>query len=316
VGTYYFLTGFNATEKQWLQACLGQADKDPAAQVAAGDTTTINWDYGTKYNPHLVKLVRLSTDHADGGYFVTLVFDTAVHGLDKTSSLDGTFHLLNPFHPLDYGDLDWFDVFTGKGILQMVSEYSDAFFDFASTNIFSANLGYDIYGEEFDGDVSCDPNPNSPNRAAYRLDCLQKGDKFFLLDPLNSAYNPSFLNMYTVQRIYQQPYTLDVGVKLGIWPSPDIAFTPRLGSVRTPSLTAAMRALTYTIESDVATNWAQDITGAAAFKLFKFIPDPGSSYEYVAQCSNRGICNTYDGICDCFAGYAGRACDTQDALAL
>jgi len=39
-------------------------------------------------------------------------------------------------------------------------------------------------------------------------------------------------------------------------------------------------------------------------------------YQYVAQCSNRGYCDKEMGLCDCFAGYAGDACDTFNALAM
>jgi hypothetical protein len=318
VGNYYYLTGFNSTEKMLLQACLGQADLDPTMQVAASDHTNIKWDYGSVYNPHIVKLVRLSTDHADGGYFVALYFDTSVTGLDKVGFSDGTFKLMQPFHSLDDSQLDWFELYTSKGVLETVSNFTDAFFDFASNEVFTANLGYDIYGEAFDGDVSCDPNPESPQKAEYVLNCLQKADKFFLLDPVNTQYNPSFLNLYTVERIYQKTYSVDVGTELGIWPYPNISYTPQHPQTKdhSPNLTSPLHYKTHTIVTDQATNWAQDAGGAASFKLFKFVTQPELTFTYVAQCSNRGICNTYDGICDCFPGYTGVSCSVQNALAV
>merc|ERR1711968_298061 len=33
-----------------------------------------------------------------------------------------------------------------------------------------------------------------------------------------------------------------------------------------------------------------------------------------AECSNRGICNTDDGVCECFDGYTGEACSVQTIL--
>merc|ERR1712127_1078143 len=49
--------------------------------------------------------------------------------------------------------------------------------------------------------------------------------------------------------------------------------------------------------------------------VYKFIPGK-SKYNYAAQCSNRGLCNTDSGTCECFHGYTNDNCDTQNALAL
>ncbi|KAK1941657.1 Tenascin-X [Phytophthora citrophthora] len=35
----------------------------------------------------------------------------------------------------------------------------------------------------------------------------------------------------------------------------------------------------------------------------------------LVECSNRGVCNYKNGICSCFQGYTGYACQTQDSLA-
>jgi len=41
----------------------------------------------------------------------------------------------------------------------------------------------------------------------------------------------------------------------------------------------------------------------------------GTTYHYVAQCSNRGTCDAGTGICKCFKGYSNDNCDTQNMLA-
>merc|ERR1711881_253388 len=40
----------------------------------------------------------------------------------------------------------------------------------------------------------------------------------------------------------------------------------------------------------------------------------GTTYQYVAQCSNRGSCDASTGLCKCFKGYSNDNCDTQNML--
>ena len=49
------------------------------------------------------------------------------------------------------------------------------------------------------------------------------------------------------------------------------------------------------------------------FHVYKFVPHPQSQYKYMAPCSNRGICDEV-GLCKCFPGYAGGACEIQATL--
>jgi len=46
---------------------------------------------------------------------------------------------------------------------------------------------------------------------------------------------------------------------------------------------------------------------------YKFYP-PVAPVKYVDQCSGRGVCDSQSGLCNCFAGYTGDACDVQSAL--
>ena len=59
------------------------------------------------------------------------------------------------------------------------------------------------------------------------------------------------------------------------------------------------------------TTWS-DNTGVVI--LFHFTPHSDGSYDYVSECSNRGLCDT-DGLCKCFDGYTGHDCSIQSILA-
>ena len=48
--------------------------------------------------------------------------------------------------------------------------------------------------------------------------------------------------------------------------------------------------------------------------LFKFSPATTGNYDFVAPCSNRGICD--EGSCECFKGYTDDNCDIQSSLAV
>ncbi|KAF4318573.1 hypothetical protein BBO99_00007004 [Phytophthora kernoviae] len=52
-------------------------------------------------------------------------------------------------------------------------------------------------------------------------------------------------------------------------------------------------------------------------KIYKVTP-PGKTYQYnyVSECSGRGLCTTETGVCACFKGYTDDNCDTQNILAL
>merc|ERR1712185_252361 len=44
-----------------------------------------------------------------------------------------------------------------------------------------------------------------------------------------------------------------------------------------------------------------------------WIDESGSTEQ--AECSNRGICDSEAGVCECFTGYPGNNCGIQSALA-
>lgn len=66
-----------------------------------------------------------------------------------------------------------------------------------------------------------------------------------------------------------------------------------------------------TAVADRDETWS-DNTGVVI--LFHFTPNKDGTYEYVSECSNRGLCNV-NGLCECFDGYTSHDCSTQSVLA-
>jgi hypothetical protein len=56
--------------------------------------------------------------------------------------------------------------------------------------------------------------------------------------------------------------------------------------------------------------------GAAAVARITEVATGANTYQYVAQCSNRGTCDSATGLCKCFKGYANDNCDKQNMLAM
>ena len=131
--------------------------------------------------------------------------------------------------------------------------------------------------------------------------CLNKGDLLLLLNWKTPASNPQFINMYTVNNLKTVPSSAT------------------LTSPTRPSTTT-----NHIISVDISTNWAHnygedpDLANDKLDKtlVYKFIPAKASSYNYVAECSNRGICARDTGVCQCFPGYSADNCHTQSSLAL
>merc|ERR1711918_229415 len=51
-------------------------------------------------------------------------------------------------------------------------------------------------------------------------------------------------------------------------------------------------------------------------QIIKFSPATTGNYEYLSECGGRGNCDYDSGICDCYSGYTGLACEEVDGLAV
>lgn len=166
-------------------------------------------------------------------------------------------------------------------------------------------------------DMSCESWPTGNNAN----DCLNKGDWVMVFNKFvesgAQATNPLYLNMYRVEKIY----TADAN-------NIDEDFTAAVSDTLTKDDTTRNQIILdygmnarYTYDAAAGTNpaavtgWsAPAIGGVTTASLWKFIPPAQYGYELAAQCSNRGTCDSATGLCQCFHGYTGDACQRQDAL--
>jgi len=335
--TYSMLSGMTDAEKALLKTCLGGSDDDDTNNV-----DVYNWDWGNYVFPHLIKLVRSTTTATDGGYYAALIYN------GDTSK---NFILLNPFESLDSdgssggAGTDVYDVYTTTGTLALTTSQvksftvngiasgtgvttstslapvsTEAIFGYASNEIIMTvptALGPVTTPETpiRSGSVACEVAPLAANPLPY---CLNKTDMFTLLhapaSTSTAAYtstwlignNPPNINLYTVEKIYS---------KRPEWKNTDLNSDTHGASTGTIGLNV--------IKTDLSTNWASSLTGKATsgvshspFNIYKFVPKDESTYEYVAECSNRGLCDYTQGVCQCFHGYNGDACQQQNSLAV
>ena len=326
---YFYLTGLSKTEMALLKTCLADSDFDSSNNVEV-----YNWDYGNYYYPHIIKLVKSVTTFTDGGYYAAIYYDTSTVGvaLDTVSSA-GVFKLLNPFiapddtsfvATSDSINTDDFEVYTTKATLALTSNFSEFTFGFGSQFIYATNISYDQFEgltdptAPFDGDISCEIGLNNGYKSKYVPYCLNKSDNFVLLNFNDPHNNPTHINIYTAERLYTASYTKSVNEQ-SIFTSGGV---PTGWSAHPANYRQSDPAnddshyKTHVIVTDLSTNWAHVVTDTPVFHAYKLFPAQASTYEYVAECSNRGICDTKEGVCSCFRGYSSDDCSQQNSLSV
>jgi len=295
----HWLGGLSTAEVALLKKCLGPSDFDNSNNVEV-----YNWDYGNSFYPHIVKLVRSVTTYIDGGYYAVLFWDSS----------SSVFRLVNPFVPPDALATDVYEVYTTKGVLAMTSNASQAVFSFASKTVYMVNSTYDtLYNNLFDGDVSCEIGNNNAYKLKYIHHCLNKTDLFTLLSWDAQGMNPPNINLYTANRLITRPYQHLVG---------DRSTSYVAATTYTKAATDMSHFLVHTVTTDISTNWGSytqheaDASDRPKFRIYKFFPSADSTYNYVAECSNRGLCQRDTGLCSCFPGYTNDDCSVQNSIAL
>ena len=273
---------------------------------------------------NIIKSPAITSSNADPpGFFAVVVYDDNIDHDDSSR-----FNIITNVN--SFVSTVKYHVYTTSGYLQLVSPASNAVTMtrsaygtpagavtyFSNTVLLSPNtISSDYYGQ-----IDCESlaqSPNYPHSLGYSgahgsLDCLQKGDMVMLLntDTTTSlaamgAANPSYPDIYTISKVSITPFTV-------------AETTHNLEA----QVSRQQLVLDYGVNQIYGFDAANDYsaytsgfsagTGGAA--IYKFYPPTG--FTYVGECSNRGLCDTVQGTCTCFAGYTGDNCGRQNSLAL
>merc|ERR1711934_77105 len=160
--------------------------------------------------------------------------------------------------------------------------------------------------------------------------CLDKGDMLFIIDSYYMAgrYDPGDTsavakspdgvlltnldgadpptanfesgNLYTIKKIYKEDPTALT------WGRED-----RFRIILDKNIPFEASEKVQFQETNATSGW---LSKRGIVNLFKFSPATTGNYDFVAPCSNRGICD--EGTCECFKGYTDANCDVQSSLAV
>jgi len=153
---------------------------------------------------------------------------------------------------------------------------------------------------------------------------------------ISYATNPQYVNMYTVKKISFEPASYDTadsarqvdGSLQGLSNGENTLIDSTWESYRRQivldyGLNANYQLMQNALSTAAATGTnAQGSdatlvnTGATVYKFYPpTLAKTGTTgYNYVAECSNRGICDSETGLCNCFAGYSGDDCGRVSSL--
>lgn len=313
-------------QKKLFKQCLGDSDGNWNNNVGVE-----NWDYGAWGDaahtnmvgrfPHAIKLVKKNpTDSNDGGLHYLVWYDDTADSFNLLSTRPNYYD--NLITGID--DSTEYYVFTTDGIAKAVM------YDSKADGSYTSALDHQVlaYWKQYTNiiytsfDVSCDSgNLNHtfmPGKASANVpNCISKGNLLYVTaggygNTRTTVDGDSYISRDIYDNRLDLGYTGMLYKVQKIWVEPRGPYT-------------YLREDRYRIMVDKNINWdgyeAGNADGSGTYRngyqwLFKFSPNDTTTYTYVSECSNRGLCDRTSGLCKCFKGYTNDNCDSQSALAI
>ena len=341
-----YADGLTADGEKLLKACLGDADGDMDNNVEV-----YNWDYGTPngtQTPHIVKLAP--TDTSKSGFFDAGTYNLVWYGrANDAASADTNKFYLSGLPTADTSKK--YAVFPTSGVATVLATNKTsvtARFARGGTTVYTSydtscpeagiketnhetimnaclqkgdkvflfNNRVDADGNVGYGDESRDGDSATPDATTVMTDAEvdQSATAGNMYEVVKVGVNAMSASTPTTEDRYY--FVVD---KVINW---DGSETQKRSTARGADGVGAATAGNGGA-SPVETAWltklkpmgyADAMDQAVGLQMVvKFDTSGAESYEYVSQCSGRGLCN--EGMCECFAGYTGDNCYLQSALA-
>ncbi len=246
---------------------------------------------------------------------------------------DGTDFRMLTRGGYDYGQTTRFNVFTTSGYLQLVRKDARAFTVGVDTTesyaagvsripyMFSDTVYFAPYTQSGDDYGQHDCEYLDADSSISTMDCIEKGDLIMML-AIGKQDSNSYISThgYAMSSSSTASDTAMTPARFLINPIyPNIYKVEKLSREnRMSSTETEANYRRFQMKLNIGTNaeYVMDTTSTADYgaAIYKFYPPAG--YNYVGECSNRGICDRTNGLCTCFEGYTGDNCHVQNSLAI